>query len=220
MRRSIRLACAAWVAIGAMPLAAQQPATAPAAPRAALPELLPAAEETRMALDAAPLHLRDGAGVYVLGEQGFVQVRESANGFTCVVNRDHPRALKPTCWDAEGTRTIVPRVLRVGELLMRGTPLEEIDRDIAEGFRTGRFMPPARAGVAYMLSTAIRNVDRATGAERTFPPHVMFYAPYLTDADIGAGEQVAEGLPFVDYQGPHGYMIVMPRRPAASGGGS
>ncbi len=45
----------------------------------------------------------------------------------------------------------------------------------------------------------------------------MFYAPNLTDADIGAAEHVAEGLPFVDYQGPHGYMIVMPRRPPAVG---
>lgn len=180
----------------------------------AIPELMSVQDETRLALEAAPPHLQAGAGVYVLRERGFVQVRRSANGFTCVVNRDHPRALKPTCWDAEGTRTIVPKVLWFGEQLMRGMPLEEIERQVEEGFRSGRFVAPARPGVAYMLSPHIRNVNHATGAERTFPPHVMFYAPNLSDADIGTGEDVAEGMPFIDYQGPHGYMIVMPKRPA------
>ena len=182
----------------------------------AIPELMSVAEETRLALEAAPPHLQAGAGVYVLQAHGFVQVRPSTNGFTCVVNRDHPRALKPTCWDAEGTRTIVPRVLWFGEQLMRGVPLDEIEREVSEGFRSGRFAPPARPGVAYMLSPRIRNVDRATGAERTFPPHVMFYAPNLTDTDIGTAEDVGEGMPFIDYQGPHGYMIVMPKRQAGA----
>src|SRR5690606_2736055 len=69
-------------------------------------------------------------------------------------------------------------------------------------------------GIAYMLSPRIRNVDHVTGAERTFPPHVMFYEPNLTDADIGTAKDVGEGMPFIDYQGPHGYMIVMPKREA------
>lgn len=201
-------------AVAALLLAIPPSAAAQTAASEPLPELLPVAEETRLALDAAPAHLRAGAGVYVLRERGFVRVRESSNGFTCLVNRDHPRALKPTCWDAEGTRTIVPRVLYEGELLMRGVSPSAIAREVADGFRTGRFAPPTRPGVAYMLSSGIRNVDHATGAERTFPPHVMFYAPGLTDADIGTGETVAEGMPFIDYQGPHGYMIVMPRRTA------
>ena len=200
------------LAMAAPACASGQTAQAPA-PAPMIPELMPVEDEMALALEAAPPHLRAGAGVFVLREAGFARIRESSNGFTCVVNRDHPQALKPTCWDAEGSRTIVPRVLWVGEELMRGTPLAEIERGIEEGFRSGRFVPPARPGVAYMLSSRIRNVDHATGAFRTFPPHVMFYAPGLTDADIGAATEVTEGLPFIDYQGPHGYMIVMPRRP-------
>lgn len=34
-------------------------------------------------------------------------VRDSQNSFTCIVNRDHPLNLKPTCYDAEGTATIL-----------------------------------------------------------------------------------------------------------------
>jgi hypothetical protein len=178
-----------------------------------VPQLLPVESELRMALEAAPPQLRERAGVYILRDHGFVQHRVSTNGFTCIINRDHPRALKPTCWDAEGTRTIVPVVLHTGELLMRGVSVDSIQRDIAREFATGRFVPPARPGVAYMLSPDIRNVDFVTGEERGFPPHVMFYAPHLTNADIGAADDVAEGMPFIDYHGPHGYMIVMPRRP-------
>jgi hypothetical protein len=71
--------------------------------------LVPSVEaDVAMALSAAPARLRDGAGVYALRPAGFVKVRESTNGFTCIVNRDHPRALKPTCYDAEGTATVLP----------------------------------------------------------------------------------------------------------------
>jgi hypothetical protein len=188
-----------------------------AAELAEKPELLPQDREMAMALGAAPEHLRAEAGVYVLGESGFVRVKESRNGFTCLVNRDHPRALKPTCWDAEGTATIVPKVLRVGQLLMQQKSLAEIDRDIAEGFRTGRFRPPSRPGIAYMLSGDIKNVTPA--GVSSFPAHVMIYAPNLTNADIGVTPEALKmnpKLPFIAYEGPHGYFIVSVMSPDAA----
>jgi hypothetical protein len=163
----------------------------------------------RLALSAAPKHLRAGAGVYVLERSGFVKARDSSNGFTCIVNRDHPLSLKPTCYDAEGAATILPVVLRFGELLMQGMPLPEIHREIDEGFRGGKFISPRRPGVAYMLSGEIRNFNPRTGKLGSFPPHVMFYAPNLTDKDIGSTGDGADGLPFIAYQGPQGYMIML-----------
>src|SRR5438093_7232088 len=80
-----------------------------------VPEVPSEAQEVAMALSAAPEHLRPGAGVYVLTASGFKQTRPSTNRFTCIVNRDHPKALKPTCFDEEGTATILPKILRVGE---------------------------------------------------------------------------------------------------------
>ncbi|MEO8027670.1 MAG: hypothetical protein ABI823_14405 [Bryobacteraceae bacterium] len=177
------------------------------APIPKIPELMPRDKELQMALSAAPEHLRADAGVYVLGKQGFEKVRDSKNGFTCIVNRDHPLNLKPTCWDAEGTRTIVPKVLFVGEELMQGKSLPEIGAAVREGFKTGRFQSPQRPGVAYMLSGDIRNFNARTGATASFPPHVMFYAPNLTNKDIGSDG--SPGMPFIAYQGPHGYMIVL-----------
>ena len=177
-----------------------------------LPELLPREKEIALALSAAPEHLRNDAGVYVLERNGFVKVRSSTNGFTCIVNRDHPLNQKPVCFDAEGTATILPKILRVGELLMRGKPMSEIDVEIAEGFRTGKYISPRRSGVAYMLSGDIRNFNPQTGKVESFPPHVMFYAPNLTNADLGTTREALKkdpSLPFVAYEGPHGYIIVL-----------
>jgi hypothetical protein len=177
-----------------------------------LPELLPREKEIALALSAAPEHLRNNAGVYVLERNGFVKVRDSANGFTCIVNRDHPLNQKPVCFDAEGTATILPKILRVGELLMQGKPMLEIDAEIVEGFRTGKYISPRRAGIAYMLSGDIRNYNPRTGKVESFPPHIMFYAPNLTNADLGVTpEALAKNpsLPFVAYQGPHGFIIVV-----------
>ena len=60
----------------------------------------------------------------MLGAQGYQKIRQGTNGFSCIVNRDGQQvgdpALRPTCWDAEGTTTILPVMLRVGELLAKG----------------------------------------------------------------------------------------------------
>lgn len=176
------------------------------------PELLPREKEVEMALRAAPEHLRKGAAVYVLEQNGFVKVRDSTNGFTCIVNRDHPLNQKPVCFDAEGAATILPKILRVGELLMQGQPMSEIDAEVAEGFRTGKYVSPRRPGVAYMLSGDIRNFNPRTGRIESFPPHVMFYAPNLTNGDLGTTPEALANdpsLPFVAYQGPHGFIIML-----------
>jgi len=181
--------------------------------QAAPPAVLPRAQEMELALSAAPGHLRDAAGVWVMETDGYVEARPSANGFTCIVNRDAPKAIKPTCYDAEGTATILPKVVQVGKMLLEGKTYAEIDRIVEEGFRDGTFVSPKRPGVAYMLSSKIVNQNRATGATSGFPPHVMFYAPNLTNADIGttpAGMKANPFLPFIAYQGPHGFMVVVP----------
>jgi hypothetical protein len=174
-----------------------------------LPNLLPQDQEMAIALSAAPEHLRSAASVYVLKQAGFVLVRKGTNGITCIVNRDHPLNQKPTCYDPEGSETILPTVLRFGELLMKGMPLDKIKSEIADGFRSGKFISPRRPGVAYMLSGDIKNYNASTGKIESFPPHVMFYAPNLTNKDIGSDGKFEPGLPSIAYQGPQGYMVVV-----------
>jgi hypothetical protein len=63
-----------------------------------------------------------------------------------------------------------------------------------------------------MLSADIRNYNPQTGATDPFPPHVMFYAPNVTSSDIGTTRDAmrsAPWLPFVAYEGPHGFIVVV-----------
>jgi hypothetical protein len=55
-----------------------------------------------------------------------------------------------------------------------------------------------------MLSPATYMVN--SGKLARIPPHTMFYAPFLTNADIGG---VPGKTAFVDRSGPHGMIIVL-----------
>src|SRR6185436_1243607 len=168
-------------------------------------------EEIDLALKAAPAHLRADATVFIFGKNGYEKVRTGTNGFNCMVNRDGLQkgdtAVHPTCWDAEGSRTILPVMLRVGELLAQKKTATEIKSDIDEGFSEGRFQSPAKTGIAYMLAGDVK-FDRQTGklSAVEFPPHYMIYAPAVTNKDIGVtsdGLKQTPGLPFV-YSGYSG----------------
>src|SRR5258706_16045126 len=73
--------------------------------------LLPREQEIELALKASPIHLRNEAAVYTFAKDGYEKVRAGTNGFNCMVNRDGiqngDNALHPTCWDPEGSRTIL-----------------------------------------------------------------------------------------------------------------
>ena len=173
---------------------------------------LPQTCETSLALSAAPEYLRAKVSVYALMKTGFKKVQTGDNPFTCIVNRDDPRVLKPTCFDAEGAQAIVPKIMYFGEQILKGTPVSDINKAVNEKFVDGTFMSPKRAGIAYMLSRYNRPVNRQTGELGFFPPHVMFYAPNLNNTDIGHDMRFHDPkrpLPMIAYGGPQGYMIMM-----------
>ncbi len=115
--------------------------------------------------------------------------------------------------DAEGTRALLPRMLKVAELRAQGKSPEEIKCIVADAFAKGVFQPPARPGINYMLSTE-NLVPNAKGIVGPYPPHVMFYGPYLTNADLGSDDTLgSDGNPsgpaFVAAEGtPHALIIV------------
>ena len=184
-------------------------------------QLLPRAFEVELALSAGPEHLRAEATVYVFGKDGYEKVKAGTNGFICLVNRDGQQAgdrtLRPTCWDAEGGISIVPVMLRVGELLAQRQSASEIRRDIDAGYDQGRFLAPHKAGIAYMLRGDVQVDPEAPQViGQSFPPHYMIYAPGVSNQDIGIGAGASKdryALPFVyaGYTGgTHtGYIIVL-----------
>jgi hypothetical protein len=181
--------------------------------------LIPRAQEIELALKAAPVHLRSEATVYIFGKGGYEKARAGTNGFNCMVNRDGIQngdtAVHPTCWDLEGSRTILPVMLRVGELLAQQKSASDIKHDVDEGFAQGRFHSPAKTGIAYMLAGDVKFDPKSGQLSITeFPAHYMIYAPSVANADIGmTKEATTPGLPFV-YSGYSGgsktaYIIVM-----------
>jgi hypothetical protein len=168
---------------------------------------LPKDEEILEALAACPASIREGAAVHVLTTEGFEIVRESVNGFHSVIERDQPGAFEPQCFDAEGSATTLKAILLKARLRMGGASQDEIDQAVGRALARGELSAPRRPGINYMLS---EHNKVPVDAETVIPyqPHVMFYGPYLTNADLGA-EPVGSAPVFVINEGqPNAYVIV------------
>ncbi len=171
---------------------------------------LSAACEEALALSALPARLREEASVYRLVDGRFKLGRKGSGPFTCIVARNHPDSLIPQCVDAAGADTIIPGIIQKTDWALRGVaPAEALKRFEAMA-EAGTMRPPARAGINYMMSAynVIWN-DRQQQFMRV-GPHVMYYAPNVTNEDIGGSMQVAmqenRGTPMVLQPGIHGYM--------------
>jgi hypothetical protein len=149
-----------------------------------------------------------------LEKTGYVKVRDSQNGFTAIVQHSQPTSQEPQCIDAEGTRTILPRYLKVAEWRAQEKSPEEIRQLVADAFAKGVFQPPARPGVDYMLSTE-NLTPNEKGVVAPFPPHLMFYGPFLTNGDLGSDGNFG-GPAFVAGEGTPSALIIVPV--AAHGG--
>ncbi|HEU4557983.1 MAG TPA: hypothetical protein VFS20_09045 [Longimicrobium sp.] len=171
---------------------AQSPARDPR-----LPVILPEERQMALARSAGPAHVAEGAALYVLRPGGYVRVRGSSNGHSCLVEHDHPESIAPVCYDAEATRSILPGVLRIAELRETGLSYTEAKERVDELYRTGRLPAPRRAAMSYMLSRDQVLFASPTG-ERVgaWRPHVMIFSPFATADQVGAKEGI-DPVPFV-----------------------
>jgi hypothetical protein len=102
--------------------------------------------------------------------------------------------------------------IKRSELRKQGVSENEITEKVEEAYKTGELQAPKRSGVAYMLSD--RNfIFNPEGKAQHYPPHIMFYAPYLKNSDIGARKEEfgSTSVPWVLSEGtPEAYIIVVP----------
>ena len=196
-----------------------------ASPRIAI-EPLPRHLEIQLALSALPPHLRDAATVYVLNPaRGFEVARPGTNGFHAFVARTgddtfrgewpltkyRDDILYPIAFDNAGAKAQMRIFFDAAELQAKGTPAAELKRIMQQRLKAGFYPAPARAGVAYMLSPVLRtyvNPDANNTVLTANVPHVMYYAPNVSNQDIGGAQPKPGSLyPFVILHGPHGYSI-------------
>jgi hypothetical protein len=203
----------ALVAGAATAVKAQEPAK----PGVRFDASVPREQQIKLALSAAPEEVSSRAALYVLGPKGYEKIRESTNGFSCLVGRSFDRtgtteaSIDPECYDAEGTRTLLLVTLRQEELRAEGKSEAEVKADIANGYKAGRYQAPDKPGFVYMLSSEnyIRNPE--TGKSGPFPGHLMFYAPYMTAKDLGYESVKGSMMPYLSLPGqPDAMMIVIP----------
>lgn len=179
---------------------------------------MPRALEVAFALSAAPPHLRDSASVYVLDPaRGYFEARRGTNGFRCLVLRtewEWPQLpfrddiFVPMCADAAGAAAMLPVLVDVAAMRAHGDSPRTVYDEVMRRFADGRYHAPSRAGVTYMLGPVMRTfLDSASREPMTMVgPHFMFYAPNVTDADIGGVQ--GGGGPFMLSAGPHAMIFV------------
>jgi len=166
----------------------------------------PEAVQVALAESAGP-PVGGEATVYVIGPQGYKKVRDGRNGFTCLISRERRDTLEPECFDAEGTATVVPVRMFVEAQRAAGATDGAITRQVEEGYASGRFIAPRKPGIVYMMSAHNYVFDPERRQIIHFPGHLMFYAPYATEKDVGSGP----GAPYIVAPGTaHALMIVVP----------
>src|SRR5438552_11839296 len=200
-------------------------------------EPLPRDLEIQLALSALPPHLRDDATVYVLNpDRGFEVARKGTNGFHALVARTGDDSFRgtwllkeyrddilyPISFDEAGAKAQLRVFLDAAEMQAKGTRPEELKRIIQERYKTKYYKAPERAGVSYMLSPILRtytNPDQNEDVVTANVPHVMHFAPNLSNQDVGGaiptqeefqylhqhGHWAGTKYPFVILNGPHGY---------------
>jgi hypothetical protein len=172
--------------------------------------------EIAAALAAGPASIRDGAGVYVTTPSGFELARASTNGFHCLVERSFPGAFEPQCFDAEGSRTLMQATLMTARLRGEGRSEPEVRAAVAAAWAAGELRAPTRPGINYMLHPGNRvPVDPEGTTIVPYGPHLMFYAPYLRNADLGSDGSPAAATFVINEGQPNAYAIV----PVVSGEG-
>jgi len=190
---------------------------------------MPAALETDYALSALPPQLRAGATVYLLDPaKGYYIARKGSNGFITFVMRTawewaefRNDVITAISYDAEGARTIFPIYQDVAAMRASGKFTALQARNIViDRIKKGIYKAPARPGLSYMLAPVMRTYPAKPDQHEVMTmvmPHLMFYAPYLTNADIGNIPDGQADFPVLvhpeamflgERKAPYGYIIV------------
>jgi hypothetical protein len=174
-------------------------------------EAMPAKLETQFALSAVPPALRERASVYLLDpKQGYSLSKQGTSGVTCIVQRtewqmaDYRNDIYyPVCYDAAGTKTYLKFIMDAAALRAQGMGPAALKAEIQKRFRDKTYKAPEKAGLSYMVGPLMRAIGPPDLKVHTMAmPHLMFYAPNVTNQDIGAAPDFKDpsslAYPFLD----------------------
>jgi hypothetical protein len=183
---------------------------------------MPASLETRFALSALPPTLRAKASVYLLDPaKGYQLSRQGTSGLACLVERTvwewvdlRDDIYIPLCYDAVGAQAHLKVIMDAAALRARGMSAQALKTEIENRYKNGSYKAPDKAGLSYMVAPVFRALGPPDLKMHTMSmPHLMFYAPHITNEDIGARPDFTVHstllYPFIDKQGnaEQSYMI-------------
>jgi hypothetical protein len=177
-------------------------------------EQMPAKLETQFALSALPRAMRDKASVFLLDPaKGYQLSQQGTSGVTCIVQRTvWERAdfrndiFIPLCYDAVGTKTYLKVIMDAATLRIQGMTPVALKAEIENRWMNKTYKLPEKAGLSYMVGPVFRTAGPPDMRVHTMPmPHIMFYAPNITNQDLGAVPDLSVPsslfYPFIDRQG-------------------
>jgi hypothetical protein len=185
-------------------------------------EQMPVKLETRFALSALPRAMRDKATVYLLDPaKGYQLSRQGTSGVACLVERtvwewaDFRNDIYiPLCYDAAGTKAHLRVIMDTATLRAQGMSPVAVKTEIEGRYRRKTYKVPEKSGLSYMVAPLMRASGPPDMKIHTMSmPHMMFYAPNITNEDIGAVPDLSVhsslSYPFIDRQGnaEQSYMI-------------
>ncbi len=181
-------------------------------------EQMPAKLETQFALSALPPAMRDQATVQLLDpKKGYQLSRQGTSGVTCLVERTaweqadfRNDIYVPLCYDAAGTKTFLRVIMDAASLRAQGMSPTALKAEIENRYKNKTYEVPEKTGLSYMIAPVMRTWGLPDMKVHTMSmPHLMFYAPNMTNEDIGAVPNSSLLYPFIFKEGiaEQSYMI-------------
>ena len=116
----------------------------------------------------------------------------------------------PLCYDAEGSKTYLKVIMDVAVLRIQGMSPVALKTEIERRYKNKTYKIPQKTGLSYMVAPVMRTWMMPDWQVHTEAmPHLMFYAPNMTNEDIGAVPNSSLLYPFVFKEGiaEQSYMI-------------
>ena len=169
-------------------------------------------EEIRLARSAAPAAITKDAKVWVLDNGHYVVADPGRSGMACTVVRSTAGTQAPECGDAEADATVLAVERFRTEQRLAGQSKEQIEGELADLIKAGRFRAPTRPALVYMLSSAQVLNNPAGKVIGKWMPHVMVFYPGLRDSELGLVDSPDMDIPSLVEPGtPMSALVVVAR---------
>lgn len=149
--------------------------------------------EIALAKTAAPASISDKATIMVLTAHGYEMAVKGSNGFVCIVDRAwlaefvnpvfwNPTIRGPECLNPAAVRSVLPHFLDRAEWALAGLTIPQMIARTKAELAAKTYTMPEPGAMSFMMSKQQRLNAQGTH----WHPHVMFFIPNMSDADMGA----------------------------------